>query len=237
MKPAIFLTLGLLAGAACVQAAPKLGAYAIEGVFEPAKTGVYDKVLTQLSKQSGLALDYAVLAPGRAEEDFKQHKLDCVIPLDSRYWSGAGNFINTQPLNVAKIYLFSRPTEGPYTSLEQLKGKRIGARRGMPYGPKYASSGVESELVNEDDQNVQKLNAKRIDAFLAYVPDMWQWASDKKQPLPHYDQAHPFDTHADAFLCHDTADTRAFLKVFDAAVVKMRASGELQKLLGSSYVP
>lgn len=237
MKRTFCLAIGLFAAAATVEAAPKLGAYAIPGVFELDKTGSYDKALARVASEAGLSLDYAVLAPGRVEDDFKQHKLDCVIPLDARFWSSAEKVINSEPLNVAKIYVFSRAGDGPYTSVEQLKGKRVGARRGMPYGPKYDGSGIKAELVNDDGQNVQKLNAKRIDAFLAYVPDMWQWASASKQPLPNHDEQQPFDIHKDAFLCRDTAATREFLKAFDAAVVKIRASGELQRILGSSYVP
>jgi ABC-type amino acid transport substrate-binding protein len=237
MKRALCLAIGLIAAAATVEAAPKLGAYAIPGVFELDKTGSYDKALARVASEAGLSLDYVVLAPGRIEDDFKQHKLDCVIPLDARFWSSTEKVVNSEPLNVAKIYVFSRAGDGPYTSVEQLKGKRVGARRGMPYWAKYDRSGINVELVNDDGQNVQKLNANRIDAFLAYVPDMWQWARDSKQPLPNHDGQQPLAIHKDAFLCRDSAATREFLKAFDAAVVKIRASGELQRILGSAYVP
>jgi ABC-type amino acid transport substrate-binding protein len=236
MKSIILFAMGLFAWLPAADAEPKLGAYAIPGVFEADKSGTYDKVLAQIAANSGLQLNYAVLAPGRLEADFKSQNFDCIIPLDARFW-GDGKLANSEPLNIAKIYLFSRTGEGPFTSLEQLKGKRIGARRGMPYGPAFDSSGVKAELVNEDDQNVQKLMAKRIDAFLAYVPDMWEWSKNKQQPLPNHDKGKPFETHKDAFLCRDSAETRAFLKAFNEAVIKMRASGQLQQLLGSSHVP
>jgi ABC-type amino acid transport substrate-binding protein len=229
----LIVTATLLAGQA--HAAPKIGAQAIPGVFEVDKSGDYDKVLAQIAA-SGVPLDYVVVAPGRAEAEFKEGKLDCLAPADARFWTTQEKLVNSEPLNVAKIFLFSRPGEGPYTSLDPLKGKRLGARRGLPYGPKLAASGVVPELVNEDDQNVQKLAAKRIDAFLAYVPDMWLWAADKKQPLPNHDKNTPFDVHRDALLCRDTPEVRAYLKSFDAQVSKMRSSGELQKLLGPSFV-
>jgi ABC-type amino acid transport substrate-binding protein len=225
----------IMASVPAAQAAPKIVALAIPGVFEADKSGDYDKVLAKVAA-NGVTVDYSVIAPGRAEADFKERKFACTMPIDVRFWPGKEKLVNSEPMNVVKIFLFSRTGEGPYTSLDQLKGKLIGARRGIPYGPKLAASGMTPELVNEDDQNVQKLQAKRIDAFLAYVPDMWFWAKDKKQPLPNHDKDHPVDIHRDALLCHDTPENRAYIKAFDAEVVKLRASGELQKILGPSFV-
>jgi ABC-type amino acid transport substrate-binding protein len=215
----------------------RLGAYAIPGVFEADKSGDYDKVLARLAASGGPKLDYVVAPPARLEDDFKAGKLDCIIPLDARFWVEPGKFVNSEPLNIAKIYIFSRAADGPYTSVAQLKGKKVGARRGMPYGPKFDAAGLTVDLVTEDNLNVQKLLANRIDAFVAYVPDMWQWAADKKQPLPHHDAAKPLETHKDAFLCKDSPAARDFVKAFDAATVKLRGTGELQKMLGASYVP
>jgi ABC-type amino acid transport substrate-binding protein len=229
------LILTVAAGVPAAQAAPKIVALSIPGVFEPDKGGDYDKVLAKVAA-SGVPVDYTVAAPARAEAEFKEKKVGCSTPIDVRFWPGKEKLVNSAPMNVVKIYLFSRPGEGPYTSLGQLKGKHLGARRGLPYGPKLASSGMTPELVNEDDQNVQKLQSKRIDAFLAYVPDMWFWSKDKKQPLPNHDKDHPFDIHNDALLCYDTPENRAYLKAFDAVIEKLRSSGELQKILGPSYV-
>lgn len=214
---------------------PSFAAYLIPGALEENKVGDYDKILTVISKMIGKPINYEVLPPARVENGLKTGSLDCVIPLDRRFWDGKESLINSEPLNVAKIFIFSRKNEGPYTSLDQLKGKKLGARRGMPYGPKIDKDYL-LDLVTTDDQNVQKLNSKRIDAFLAYYPDMPLWAKEHKSPLPNHAQV-PFDTHKDAFLCRDTPDVREFLKSFDEAVVKLRKSGELKKMLGDTYVP
>ncbi|MDB5820022.1 MAG: hypothetical protein JWQ11_3662 [Rhizobacter sp.] len=221
--------------ASCAE--PKIGATLIPGVFEADKSGDYDKAMAALRTASGLALEVLSQPPARVEEDLRQHKIDCMVPFDVRFWTGSEKLVNSEPVNVAKIFIFTKAGDGPYTSLEPLKGKRVGGRRGLNYGPKVDAAGMKLDPVNEDDQNVQKLDSGRIDAFLAYVPDMWIWAAEKKRQLPNHDAAHPFEVHNDALLCHDTPETRAFLKTFDAAVVKLRASGEMKKLLGASYVP
>ena len=214
----------------------KLGAYVIPGVLEANKSGDYDKILQKVGEAGGVPVNYAVLPAARLEDEFKAGSLDCIFPLDARFWDGSEK-LNTEPVNIAKIYIFSKAGEGPYTSLDALKGKTVGIRNGISYGPKTKTNAVKLEAVSDDDKNVQKLNAGRIAAFLSFVPDMWFWAKEKKQALPNHDPKQPFDTHKDAFLCRDNKATQDFVKGFNAGVVKLRASGELKALLGESYVP
>lgn len=212
----------------------KFAAYKIPGLFEKDRTGTYDKIISHLSKILDKPIIYEVLPPGQLEYQFQRKKLDCVIPLDRRFWHMNGNFINSEPLNIAKVYIFSRIGEGPYTRIDQIKDKKIGARIGIPYGPK--ADNLKLELAQTDDQNVQMLNAKRIDVFLAYFPDMLLWKNTHTLSLPNHSIT-PLDIHNDAFLCKDTPETRKFLTSFNAAVVKIRQSGELKQMLGNVFVP
>jgi ABC-type amino acid transport substrate-binding protein len=215
----------------------RLGVYAIPGLFTADKSGDYDKILSRAFAIANLDVSYIRAEPEQIEADFKSNKLDCVIPLDERFWSESGKFFNSAPLNTAKIYIFSGKDDGPYTSFEQLKGKKVGARQGMPYGPKFDAAKLNAVLVNDDDENAKKLAAGSIDAFVAYVPDMWVWSVTRRSTLPNHDRAKPADVHRDAFLCRDTQAARDFVKAFDNAVKTMKSSEELQKLLGRSYVP
>ena len=214
----------------------KLGAYVIPGVLEVNKSGDYDKILTKVGEAGGVAVNYSVLPAARLEDEFKAGNLDCIFPLDARFWDGKEK-LNSEPVNVAKIYIFSKAGDGPYTNLDALKGKTVGVRNGISYGPKTNTTAVKFDAVSDDDKNVQKLNAGRIAAFLSFVPDMWFWSKEKKMALPNYDPKQPLDTHKDAFLCRDSKSTQDFVKQFNAGVVKLRGSGELKALLGDSYVP
>lgn len=237
MNCTIWALLGALCALSPAHAELRLAAYAIPGVFAVDKSGDYDKVMARISATSDLKFNYAAIAPDQLEADFKAGKLDCVIPLDARFWAEPGKFFNSVPLNVAKIYIFSRNDVGPYTSFSQLRGKKVGARQGMPYGPKYEAAELNAELAENDNANVVKLAAGTIDAFVAYVPDMWSWASTKRQPLPNHDRNNPADVHRDAFLCRDTPAAHQFMNAFDAAVIKLRDAGELKQILGRSFVP
>lgn len=213
-----------------------LGAVGIPGLLTQDKSGTYDKILARVGVVRGKPINYIVLSPARAESGLRSGALDCIIPFDHRFFTSAETLLNSAALNTAKIYLFSRPGEGPYNNLEQLSGKIVGIRRGMPYGPKLDEK-VKTEAVNNDDQNVAKLALRRIDAFLAYVPDMWLWAKKNNTALPNYSVDKPIDIHQDAFLCRDSVETRKFLQSFNKALGTMQKSGELRTLLGEFYVP
>lgn len=217
----------------------KIIGYQIPGVVETDKSGTYDKIVAKIAADTNSPVNYTSLPAARAEDEFKRGHFDCIFPLDARFWTNSekGKLINSEPINVAKIYIFSKAGEGPYTSLEPLKGKVVGLRRGFSYGPKTADSGVNFEEVTDDDQNVYKLKMGRISAFMAYVPDMWFWAKDKNQSLPNHDASQPFETHKDAFLCRGGPATEAFIKTFDAGLIKLRNAGELKSMLGETYVP
>ena len=70
--------------------------------------------------------------------------------------------------------------------LSDLKGMKVGVRTGMPYGSRVEKAGLNLIKAKTDEANVKKLKAGRIDAFLAYTPDMMTVFQDLgMSPLPH----------------------------------------------------
>ena len=85
----------------------KLGAYAIPGVIETNKSGDYDKIIAKIGAVTGNTINYEVLPAAQLESAFRSGKIDCFFPLDARFWDGKEK-LNSEPLNVAKIYIFSK---------------------------------------------------------------------------------------------------------------------------------
>lgn len=112
-------------------------------------------------------------------------------------------------------------------SLEQLKGKQVGIRTGMPYGNAYRAAGLQSQAKNSIANNIRKVMRGRIDAFLGYAPDVWGFFDELNiKPLPH-DAANPVAVHRDSILYRDTVATRVFVGKLDAAIKQMELAGEL----------
>ncbi len=80
------------------------------------------------------------------------------------------HFFHSEPLWYGGSVLVSLNSTGEFTSLASLKGKVVGAVRGYTYTEDFWLNGdkglYEIEEVNSDLQNLKKLFAKRIDAFL-----------------------------------------------------------------------
>lgn len=215
----------------------RLVAYNIPALLQTDGKGSYDKIIAQLGHISGRTWSYDVLNPQRAEKLFVSKEADCVFPLD-KYFSPVNRVLQTDYLNLAKIHIFTPHGATAIDALPALVGLKVGARRGMPYGFKFEALQLDIEWVDDIDQNIRKIQAGRIDAFVAYIPDIW--AAFKKNGMPQdflsYRADKPLLVHEDAFLCHNNAASRAFVADFDAAIKTLRQSGKIQDMLGESYV-
>lgn len=214
----------------------KVAGFEIPGVMEPKLTGSYDKVLTELFSHLTSKIKYVVMPTARVDAQFSEKSIDCIAPMDIRYSKIQELVINSKPINIAKIYIYSRKKEGPWSILQDIEGKRVGIKNGLWYGPKWSDKKMHVEVVASDEQNIEKLRKGRIDAFLAYVPDMTVLKMEKGIILPNHDPKKPFDIHNDSLLCHKSKQTEKMLKEFDQIVATMRASGRLKQLLGISFV-
>lgn len=216
----------------------KIASYQIPGVIERDKSGFYDKVILKILKNTHKNYKYAVYPPARANSKFETKNADCLFPLDRRFYKseGSSNFINSSPINTAKIYIYSPEGKGPYSTIEEIKGKRIGTKRGTPLGPRWESAKLNSIKVDTDEQNLKMLNAGRLDVFLAFIPDMNILKINKGIKLGNFNKLKPFDVHFDSLLCHKNKYTKKFVESFNIELMKLKSSGELKKMLGISYV-
>lgn len=220
----------------CTQlnAAVTLGAYDIPTLLQKDGKGSYDLIFAEVNKIAGKNWRYQVLPPSRVDKDFASKVLDCIIPLDKDFFAG-GNVMQSDFFNMAKIYIFTKEGSQPLAGVADLKGLKVGARRGMPYGPEFDAAGLKVNYSNTIEQNIKKVQAGRIDAFVAYVPDAWfAFKSLGLKMLPHNDV--PMIVHEDGFLCHDTPDSRLFIKEFNTALTQLKNSGKLKTMLGDTYV-
>jgi hypothetical protein len=99
----IVISVGLLALSNAIAGAGevKLGVVGIPGVLEVNKSGDYDKVLARVAAVAGKPFNYVVLPPNRIEAELKSGDIDCLLPMDARYWKEKGNYVNSEPLNAA----------------------------------------------------------------------------------------------------------------------------------------
>ena len=122
----------------------------------------------------------------------------------------------TEPMGVAKVYIFSRPNEPAVSGVGVLKGKTIGTRWGMPYGKSFDNANLEIEATSSIVTNINKLMNHRLHYMVAYVPDAYDaFESLGLEPFPHQVDV-PLAVHADALVCK--GNTKALVETFNNVI-------------------
>lgn len=197
----------------------KLAAYDIPFILQSDAKGDYDKVFEQVKIIADRTWHYDVLPPARVDLLFDFGKVDCIVPFDKKFHHNIDT-INSDHFFIATAYIYTIAGSNPIDSLKQLVNKKVGARNGMLYGPEFDALNLRIEYVESIAQNIEKLNAGRIDAFVAWSPDSLAAFKEKGiEPLPH---ALPFITHKDSFLCHNTSQSIQFIEEFNRALKQVK---------------
>ena len=198
--------------------------------------GVYDQIFMETVVKAKLA-KIKILPPFRAEKMFADCQNCCFSPAnkDPEFYDFGDDILKSDPMNTAKIYIFVNQGQPSINRLEDLRGKKVGIRRGMPYGKKFEKIQLKTELVTKLEQNINMIRSGRIDAFVAYVPDAYIAFRDLgiSPPFPH-DISNPIGIHPDCLVCRGVEPD--FIAKFNELMKELRASGRLRDILGDNYV-
>ncbi|MEH6347143.1 MAG: ABC transporter substrate-binding protein [Bermanella sp.] len=207
----------------------------IPGLHQKDGKGVYDMIINETLLSKGLAT-LTVLPPARAEAQFESCQNCCFSPANKNpdFYDFGGDVMVSDPMNVAKVYIFSAPGKKAFASYANLKGKKTGVRRGMNFGKSFVAANLKASEANNLEQNIKKLENGRIDAMVAYVPDAYlAFSGMGKGEFPHA-KNQPVAVHNDALVCRGVpAD---FIGKFNGNLKKLSDSGKLKSILGDSYV-
>jgi len=223
--------------AAAVAETVKIAGYEIQGLISQSSPEIYNKVMDELLDRMDVRL--TVLPMARADALFDSGKVDCTFPNDQAFYEEgrAAGFIQSKPVNHAKLYLFARPDEPAPRSLDEAAGKLVGAIRGMPYGSAVDAANLTTELVDEEESNIRKLLAGRVDLILGYAPDTPVAIRTHGFPPLSYAADRPIKIIRDAVMCHRSPRTERFLAQLDARLIDLGGSGRLRQVLGDRFVP
>ncbi len=177
------------------------------------------------------------MPPARAKFLFSQCINCCLSPSNKNpdFYDYDDSVVETLPMNLAKVYIFSgRFTDEIRTDIEGLKNKVVGARRGMPYGKRFHSADLDLDEVSTLSQNFAKLDRKRVDVVVAYVPDAYVFFDEMDMRSYPHAIDYPISIHPDALVYRGVSDD--FLKAFNYHIKYYQSSGKLKKILGKNYV-
>ena len=212
--PAAFLLLTAalssfsLANAAPLQsdeATPKaLVIYALEiqGLHQADGNGEYDAIINGALANYELPVKIEIMPPARSFRNFETCENCCMSPASSQkeFYDFSAIF-ESAPMNIAKLVVFTPDGTTPIATIAQLEGLRVSARHGMLYGKTIEQSGLVLIRANTIVGNIKMMEAGRIDAFLAFIPDAYDaFRSLDQTPTPH-DPENPLLIHRDSVIC------------------------------------
>jgi len=205
----------------------------IPGLHQKDGQGVYDLVLKKVSEQ-GVDTKLFVLPVNRAEKLLKACKSCCLTPANKStdFYDYGDEYITTDSMFTAKIFAWTLPDTPPISSLDELKGKRVGGRLGMPYGQTIENSSIKIVLVPTIEANMKKLKHNRLDAFIAYTPDAFTSFENMKEEVYSHAADKPLAVHHDQIVCKKSVATEDFVKNFNSTLSVMRTDGVLEKIVG-----
>ncbi|MEH6346091.1 MAG: hypothetical protein V7785_13455 [Bermanella sp.] len=210
---------------------------AIPGLHQSNEQGAYDKIINQL-EYSEETFQLTVVPPARAKAQFLLCKNCCISPtnMNPNFYDYKPAMVETLPMNIAKIYVFSaRNTQAISGGVNAIRNKRVGVRRGLPYGKRFAEAGLNLDIADSLKQNFGKLERNRVDVVVAYIPDAYIFFDEiDTRSYPHAID-YPLAIHNDSLVCRGVSND--FIQAFNYHIKHYHASGKLKRILGKAYVP
>ena len=198
----------------------------------------YNELWKELEK-SGIPRFDAVLPFKRQLLEFHYNPDSCLFPgaisvLKQGMISKDFSLIEGAGVDYVGLTALTRASSKPITKLEDLHGKRVGMWNGIQLD--HLSTHFKKmtiTTVKNEDQLIQLLNAERVDAILAFFPDILLTASRLNLDLPIYDGRFWILPKVPAtMVCHDTNANRQLIDKFNHAINTLRSNKKLEEILG-----
>lgn len=207
-----------------------IGSYLIPGLIESTSTGRLIELLKDIEQITHLEFEVKLYPTKRVQLMFQQGQLSAYFPELEAQRSFPS--CRTAAFMEKKIVVFNRLSEPMITDIKQLKGKRVGAVRGFSYGKNITHNpDLTIEWVSNDEVNLKKLQARRIDAFVGDLSSsinaikMLQLDNEV-----HYNLAQPINELDVFFMFQQDSQLGAVCNQVNEAILRLKQQGKLDDL-------
>lgn len=190
-------------------------------------------------EKNGVPKFEAVLPFKRQLLEFHHNPDSCLFPgaisvLKQGMISEDTPLIEGVGIDYVGLTVLTTSSNKPISKIEELHGKRVGIWNGLKLDHlNQHFDKMTLSLAKDEDQLIRLLNANRVDAILAFFPDILLTAERLKLKLPIYDKDFWILPKAPATLvCHDTKRNREIILRYNNAINHMRENKQLNKILG-----
>lgn len=203
----------------------------VPGIFSPDGTGIFDKIILEASKRSGVEFVLIRQPYARAISSFARDKSSC-FPVGNakiaKVYLGLDVLAPREGYYNTKIVLATDQNGEKISDYDDLRGKRVVHLRGDdPARFGLDQYGAEFTAVQTHAQGKMMLDAGRADVIMGADTDMVAFLSE----LTYDPQAVIFSV-TDSFMCHPQHGNEETVAIMAEAIETMKRDGTLDYLLG-----
>lgn len=232
MKPMLFALL-LPATVAVAQAPLAVVTYPIPVHVENANRGLFIDLVKTVASEAGVPIRISVQPPPRALHNFAGGTQAMLFPaLDVLFPVDATIVRSKEAIDCKEDFVFTRQGTPRLTSLEDLKGRRVGVTRGYPYAREVNDGELFIvEPASTDEANLKKLVAGHIDAFiLDEKTGIHALEATGLSRKVQYDETRPVSRQEVYYAFQNTPEGRQLAERFSAALAELKKDGRYQSL-------
>lgn len=232
----IFLFFLMSSGFAIGQMSVSVGFSRVTGVLDDQPDSPYNKLLNVLSKKAGIEFVGNFFPSVRSNYFLEKRQIDCIFPIVKGGYQRPIKTIFSAPFNVVTSHFFTLKLPA-FTSLADASQKTVAYQRGYLFANLVVNDDYNISFVPVEDIEaaVTLLKTGKADSYLEYMPDLKFNLDDRDFEKLITDLNSPIQTIEDVMECTDTLKNRKILAAFDTALTELKASGELQVILGNYY--
>ncbi len=211
----------------------KLGTYPIPLMVESADKGIFVELSKELAKRSGVPMEIIVAPPKRTLADFSDKSIDALFSALDVLLQGPA--AKTTPVYVKVDFIFFKKGT-PFKTLADLKGKTVGITAGYPYVKDVTETKLFTiEPAPSDEQNIMKLEAGRIAAFIVEEKTGLKALAEVGVTDIAYAHDSPISKQDVFYAFQNTTEGQALAEKFSGAIKSIQSDGTFQKLMAPAH--
>lgn len=195
--------------------------------------------LWQAMSNQGLEYELQIKSFTRYKRAFKRNINSCIFPANMgvvKKIAGKNlkqKLITADSVDYVGLVVLTANSDANITTRGDLAGRKVAISPILK--SKIFLKGIDLTSLKLADNNevlLKMLYRNKVDAIIAFMPDILLAAKKLNYPLPHSSALWLIKKHPISIVCHDTVDNRAFVQQFNKHLQQLKSSGRLREIMG-----
>ncbi len=212
----------------------KFGTFPVPQLVLDENHGNFIELTRTIAERAHLHIEITVTPTKRALFNFGEKKNDVLFPAVDQFFSPGNEPVKTDELIfIKKDYAFTRKGEPLLKTIKELEGKRVGITLGYPYAKKLTENHlIELDMAKNDEINVLKLIAKRIDVFVVEeVSGLKAFQSKGVTDKIQYDSSAPISEIDVYYAFQNTEEGKKLAEIISKVLGEMKKDGTYSTIM------